>query len=250
MDAKLVARRYEEFVLSNTPAAQVVLDIERLTASHGWRFVLFGGSARDIALEGRNATPRDLDVVVDGATQDELQEVFKLPNRTFFGGLKGPIGGIHVDMWPLEKTWAFTREPLDHKPTFSDLMGTTPFNIENIAIEPTMFPTIYEGGFFSCMAEKTLEISCQPNVDAMPELTLIRAARFCKRFGLTLGPALQDFVYAAMGSKTFNQRKVQRVQRDYYGTEMLSWLELSSILAALSGYPCEPVPTAPKVAAR
>lgn len=222
-----IIRQYDSFLLSRSPAAQAVLALEKLAGRCGWRFVLFGGSARDIYLHGENAVPRDLDIVVDNVTQEDLQAELQFPERTHFGGLKGKIGSLSVDIWPLDTTWAFKRMNLGRKPSFDDLVLTTPFNLEGIAIEPAITTVLYDGGFQKCIETKTLEISYAPNADAFVALTLVRAAMFAKKLDLRFGPQLTAYIHKNY-AKT--EKRLDSAQRGYYGKRMMPTEEIRAIL--------------------
>lgn len=173
------------FLRGGSPAAHALLVIK---ATLPWRFVLLGGAARDILLDGAAAIPRDLDIVVEGASVGELAAIFPL-GRNYFGGLQGEMTGVKVDIWPLASSWGL--RGLEH-PSFQDLVQRTTFNLEAIAFELGSELIVYEAGYFRCMEEKELELVFEPV--PVPPLNLIRAALFCRRFGLHPGPKLRAFI--------------------------------------------------------
>lgn len=183
------AYQYDQFLRSKSPAALVILGIEKAMLTHGWRFVLLGGAARDILQDGAAAVPRDLDIVVEGATVEALAAVFPL-GRNHFGGLQGILEGVAVDIWPLASSWGLQGR---ERPSFMDLVARTTFNLEAIAFEPGLDLVVYEAGYLRCMAEKELELVHEPV--PFPPLNLVRAALFCRRFELRPGPKLQHFIW-------------------------------------------------------
>ncbi len=56
--------------------------------------------------------PRDIDIVVSGANIDNLRDTFRpfIMRETRFGGLQLARQNWQFDLWPLEKTWAFTQD--------------------------------------------------------------------------------------------------------------------------------------------
>lgn len=215
----IAASRYDAFLLSRSDAACAVLDMERIAGHNGWKFAIFGGAARDILMKGEHAVPRDLDLVVDGATLADLQAELGFTDKTAFDGLKGVIHGVSVDIWPLDKTWAFSKMDLGRKPSFADLVWTTPFNLEAVVLEPAVMTLLHDGGFQKCMDEKVLELNYVVSADAFKALTLVRAALFSRRFALTFGPKLRDFI-----AKHYPRyaKALPFTQMSYYGKQMMS----------------------------
>src|SRR5438128_121469 len=101
--------------------------------------VFFGGTLRALLLarlqQGRFGRPRDLDIVVSGASLDELRERFQhsVRRETRFGGLQLECMNWQFDIWPLEHTWAFQTQP-ELIPQFAALPLTTFFNLEAVAV--------------------------------------------------------------------------------------------------------------------
>lgn len=219
-----VMEQYEAFVRSNSKAAQCALEFERICATKGWRYVLYGGSARDIILKGEEADPRDLDIVVVGAKRTDLSRAFKLPGKTGFGGCSGKVCGMPVDLWPLQSTWWFSKQPLGRDPTFMDLVKSSAFNLEAIAIEPSK--EFFEAGFFECMDKRVLEMLC-PEVP-YAALFLVRAARFAEKFHLGFGPKLEEYITRI--GPTLTLERLMAVQKSYYGGAVVSEERMNELI--------------------
>ncbi len=191
MDPQEHARKqYDAFLRSKRAPALAILDLEKRLGKKQWPFVVFGGAARDIWLAGSSAEPRDLDIVVD--TTKDIRAAFpELGILNQFGGIRGTLHGIPVDVWPLHQHWQFVQQEAKQR-TFQDLVRSTTFNLEGLAMEPTLDVKFYEGGFLECMASRKLELvsSSIP----FPKLNVARALSFCVRFQLEPGPRLQEFL--------------------------------------------------------
>lgn len=73
----------------------------------GWGPILFGGVVRDLIVLGGKYYPRDVDVVLQNATTEELINEFQTREYKLnrFGGLHLNVNRWAFDVWPLEKTW-------------------------------------------------------------------------------------------------------------------------------------------------
>src|SRR3954463_16779915 len=73
----------------NAELATAIKDVLRRPAKKGWRTYLVGGVLRDLLLSPGRTWPRDIDFLVEGATQEELDAEFEdlTERHTRFGGL-------------------------------------------------------------------------------------------------------------------------------------------------------------------
>lgn len=140
--------------------------------------VIFGGVLRDLMVHGPRALPRDVDVVVDGASTDTLSQLFGdfAQRRNRFGGLSVNARGWAIDVWPLSETWAF-RTSLVGGRDFEALTRTTFLNVEAVTVDLTIKPgrlrDVYSSGFFEAVRMRTLDINLEEN--PFPELATVRA---------------------------------------------------------------------------
>lgn len=162
------------------------------------RAFLFGGFLRELMLSrSRIALPRDIDIVVDGVDVDELEEIFGMPpsRTTRFGGLSFKVDCLSVDVWRLCDTWAF-KERLVGPICFERLPATTFLNIEAVVAELTFEsgsrPDIYEAGFFSAIAERTLDVNLREN--PFPDACVARALGLGAKLGYSLGGELTRYI--------------------------------------------------------
>lgn len=98
---------------------------------------VFGGLMRDTALDPPALFASDVDLVI--AVHDEAQLDHYCESRSAvrnrFGGyrLALPRGG-RIDVWPLQRTWAF-REGVRRGSSLADLVGTTYFSWDSIVYD-------------------------------------------------------------------------------------------------------------------
>ena len=121
-------RRFVSVRRSRIPAEQDPLAVlER----EGFDAHFFGGTVRDVALNGSWVRPRDIDVVVSGVDEDKLQKALArwIVQSTRFGGFRLQTGYEVLDVWPTHRTWAFREFPLIGSEA-GELPRTTPFTIE------------------------------------------------------------------------------------------------------------------------
>lgn len=190
----------------------------------GARAVFFGGTPRTLLLSrltsGASGRPRDIDIVVQGVSVEELRKQFLeiISRETRFGGLQLRRRGWQFDVWPLEQTWAFLQDATA-SPDFSKLPETTFFNLEAIAAEvwpePGRERAIYSGDdqFFSGIADRVLEINRRDN--PFPQLCVVRALLMGSSLDFSIGPQLAHYV-AERGAK-LAPSEMEDIQHHHYG---------------------------------
>jgi hypothetical protein len=96
--------------------------------------VLFGGVLRDLALNSPSAFRSDVDVVVVAPDEHAFDSFFRDKNARMnrFGGYRVALSGGSIDVWPLQRTWAFKTGALQGALP-SDLIKTTYFSWDSIA---------------------------------------------------------------------------------------------------------------------
>lgn len=153
-------------------AVAVLKDWER----RGMAPILFGGVLRDLVVLGRRHYPRDVDVVlqrgtIEGIVGDLSQKEYRV-NR--FGGIHLSVNRWSFDVWPLERTWAFTRDST-LAPTADNLPRTTFLDVEAIAVTfngPDRIGQIISNGFFEAIESRRISINYRDN--PFPALSAVR----------------------------------------------------------------------------
>ena len=232
LEARL-RKRLSAFLNRSRPWRPVLDVIEKAADRRGWRPLLFGGTLRDLLIEGC-PPPRDLDFVVPGASLDELREELggHVERRTRFGGLRLRIRALPVDIWPLEQTWAFARG-LVADPTPEALPRTTFLSAEAAAIE--LWPgrgrkrTLYTNGLFESFASSCLEINLEQN--PYPELCVVRSLLTLRKLGFSAGPNLAR--YLVEHGAHLSPRQLVDAQLAHYGNVLLAPATLLADLACI-----------------
>ena len=182
-------------MLSESPQADALRAICSTIYSRGLKAALFGGVLRDLVVFGDRKGPRDFDIVVD-MNEEDLFNLFrtKVRRRTRFGGLHILHEGWPLDIWPLERTWAFRHMAI--APTFKNLPRTTFLNVEAIAVDISnpacSEKALYEQGFFNAIALRTVEINLQEN--PYPALCVVRSLITACKLNFLVGENLLKYI--------------------------------------------------------
>ena len=154
-------------------------------------------------VHGAGTEPRDVDVVVDGASIEDLTKLFQdvVVRRTRFGGLHLNVRGWMVDVWPLSDTWALRELGVGSR-DFQALTRTTFLNVEAVVIDLTnhrrMGRQIYSSGFFEAIRGRALDINLEEN--PFPELCAIRALVTASKLRYGLSKRLASYVAHHVGT--------------------------------------------------
>ncbi len=187
------------------------------------RAVFFGGTLRSLLLSrvqnAKFGRPRDVDIVVAGASLEDLRDRFEhsIRRETRFGGLQLERMSWRFDVWPLDRTWAF-RDMSDVVPRFAALPSTAFFNLEAVAVDvwapPGKKRSIYSGRdqFFEGILDRVLEINREDN--PFPALCVVRALVFASSTGFAIGPTLARYLARHV---SISNEELAEVQQRHYG---------------------------------
>jgi hypothetical protein len=198
---------------------------------------VFGGFARSVYLHGAEAAPKDVDLVFDRVNFDRFIESFSasIIKKNRFGGANLQIGGVDVDAWCIEDTWAF-KQGYFTSASFSSLPCTTYLSADGIAVE--LWPKgghprkVYSKGFFETFEYNILGLNFDPN--PFPELTALRTLVASKRNCLGLSPALARSTATIL--KEVAVDCIYRTQLKHYKAEILSFDEMLSFCHRLMAH--------------
>jgi hypothetical protein len=171
----ILRRKLSQFLVTSGEVGDAVSVLKKWEQK-GWGPILFGGVIRDLMIFGTRQYPRDVDVVLTQATNEEVirdvgPEDFHL-NR--FGGLHMNIHRWIFDVWPLRTTWRFTVDKT-LLPTPENLPRTTFFDVEAIAVTldgPEKIGDIFTAGFFEAIEKRCIDINYRNN--PYPTLCAVR----------------------------------------------------------------------------
>jgi hypothetical protein len=195
-----------------------ILDVIERLNNEKIEGVFFGGFLRDLLLKPGHFIPRDVDIVVDGCSPEDLQALFSdFPHRrTRFGGLRFDHG-ITFDIWPLIDTWAFKQ--LGRSPSFAELPRTTFLNIEavvaGVATPHSNRRSLFSAGFFEAVTEELLDINLEMN--PYPALCVIRSLTMAAQLKFSLSRQLATYIVDH--SRSSPPKALLEAQRSHYGVD-------------------------------
>ena len=207
----------------------VVQDVLRKWTSAGWEPIVFGGVLRDLVLDGDEAKPKDIDVVIRNRMMPDLRAELApyIVRETRFGGLQTMIRGIRFDIWPLYRTWAFKNSSL--KASIANLVKTTFLNIEAIAAIPSVDGgtlTVTENGFVSAVNQRRLDINFWDN--PYPSLAATRSLIMARRLRFTMSPDLVKYIVEVIRSRGIET--LVTAQSEHYGRVQMQSSEIEKYL--------------------
>jgi hypothetical protein len=191
--------RLSRFVADNSKCCSYRHEALRKIREFKGKAFLCGGAVRDILLSDslNSIFPRDLDIILGYAEIEKVADSFSDCTKRWncYGGVSIQVKDWSIDMWPLDKTWAFTHNYVEGK-GFSDFPKTTFLNIEAVAIQ--LFGRkgkkreIYSKGFFEAILDRTIEINLEENPN--PRTCIVRSLNVAKKFKFAIGPNLARYI--------------------------------------------------------
>jgi len=184
---------------------------------NGLNAFLFGGTVRDIALNGPTHRPRDLDIVFDQKGFDAFCLLFEagIKRRNRFGGIKCSYRGIEIDAWPLHRTWAIAKG-LAPAAGFEILPGTAFFNLDAIVAEIAPVAgtqrRIFERDFYTGVRSRTID--CILDKTDFPDLNIVRGFVLAKGTGFSFSNQFCRFVTAHLKKRT--PEEIESLQFEHY----------------------------------
>jgi hypothetical protein len=194
---RTLKRRIRRF-LANTKSGPDVSDVITRLSDIG-RVALFGGALRDLALHGRTASPRDIDIVVQCEADRDLAQCLAgfQPRRNRFGGFRFRTERWSFDVWRVEDTWAI-REGLVKTNRLDDLIHTTFFDWDALLYEPKSGSIIALPHYFERLASPVVDINLPDNPN--PLGTLVRALRILVLDRACMGKRLVSYTHEQLAS--------------------------------------------------
>jgi hypothetical protein len=200
-----------------------VYGVLRTIYQYGKPAFLCGGAVRDILLHGRKSAPRDLDIILEYLSENQVESLLKTykSRRTKFGGISIKVIDWSLDIWPLMETWAF-KEQLVRGICFADFPKTTFFDIDAIAIElftkRGRMRKIYSKGFFEAILNKTIDINFEEN--PYPAVCIVKSLANALRFRFRLGRRLAEYIIKH--SEQIDAEEMATIYQTRYQDMMLS----------------------------
>jgi len=153
---------------------------------------IFGGAVRDWIL---TKSPRDIDIVLDCPTKslEFLNSLKATKNK--FGGYLVKINNIEFDIWNLDSTWAFGKDP-KFKKNLKTLTQTCFFNMDAVLFYLDT-GHLKDDGFTAAIESKKLDIVYEPN--PFPFLCVSKALCALSKYEMTPSANLKRFIDEQMG---------------------------------------------------
>ena len=176
---------------------------------------VIGGLARDLAFFGANGRPiSDIDFVISG-NANALDRLAKFlgctPNR--FGGYGLVSGGMKVDFWSLDRTWAKVERHV-HVQKPEHLLKCTFFDWDAIIYDVGKKKVLADQKYLDRLHRRVIEINLLPNPS--PHGNFVRALRRLVMFDLRPGKRLRWFVNDGLRKHTWES--VQDAERGAFHT--------------------------------
>lgn len=224
----------ESLPLAMAPVTAALRDVLRRLTVAGFRPYLWGGLVRDLLTTRMIRLPRDIDIVVDGARNDQIWELFRdLPGR------RNQFGGIHIengiafDMFAVADAWAFRRGLF---PADIEHIPCTPFlNVEAIVVDAEAKPghkrQIISQGFFEGLSSEVVDINCESN--PYPALCVVRSLVIADTLNFFVGEQLARYLIET-GAR-LSPDELEQTQVTHYGTIRYRRRDVKRILSSIYG---------------
>jgi len=188
-----------------------------------YKCYIFGGIIVDFIQRRQNY--RDVDIVVNDFDEKltNFIESFK-GKKNSFGGYKIEIDRLIIDIWPLEKTWAFKRNNTMDFFLPMLLPSTSFFNATSIIFSLNEEKLFWTEGFIKYLAEKKIDIVFEEN--PFPELCIIKTIDYIKdncEISLSLRKYIKSFFNIKSGL-------LESTQTKHFGYIKYSLNEIKDIL--------------------
>ncbi|MBX9402700.1 hypothetical protein K4L06_15430 [Lysobacter sp. BMK333-48F3] len=151
---------------------------------------LFGGAPRDVAFGARKSI-NDLDIFVSGPVRMEsINDRVSLLKKTNFGGYRFVVGQFDVDVWELDKSYAFRFDASSYI-NARNLLDSVCFSTDGVAVSLKTGRSIVTPEFTSSLADRRLDFVVPP---AKLEAVIgARIARLALKLELELTPAVASY---------------------------------------------------------
>lgn len=169
----------------------------------GARVGLFGGAVRDFAIDGKIADPKDIDVVVEGASPAAIIGAGRMNSS---GVIRSDVFGFPVDMWSIKDVWAFKSKTVDlgRDPRLEDLPSTSFFDVDSVVLIPGVPEIKFRQVFVTALMSRKVGVMLSEN--PWPAVQAVRMASLARRFGMKPSPELELWIASHHVSKSIMKR--------------------------------------------
>jgi hypothetical protein len=172
---------------------------------------LFSGVIRNYFL--KNYSIRDLDLVIK--SESNLQELFSKyeHRRNSFGGYKFSIGDLEIDLWSIDKTWAFKNHQMILGFELDKYMPLTAFfNFSSIIYSTNEKKFIYSKYFLTFLRDREIDVVYEPNANY--QLCVVNSFYYADRYKLKISDNLKKLIIRLYHREP---KDYQEIQKKHFG---------------------------------
>lgn len=215
---KSIKQAVEEYLYDYPPALELFQKFMEVGSVY-----LIGGVLREYKDKNRIEELRDVDIIINIQHHKQWRELLEKyqPERNHFGGYKFLCSGFIVDVWEVEKTWAFRENKIDfNEEKILEILPKTVFlNIDSIIYDlchDGWYDSIYREANETGVIDVVLEEN--PHID----LNILRAMILRRKYSMRYSNKLKEIV-----QKEFNMDEclidmLYEIQASRYHKEILS----------------------------
>ena len=157
---------------------------------------------------------RDFDLVVNG-DEAVIENFLKKHTSTknSFGGYKITIDSFKIDIWHIDKTWAYSNYRVDQQ-LFKDynLPNTAFFNFSSVVFDYNHSNFIVSPNFKNFLDTKEIDLVLEDN--PLPQLCIINTIYYKQKFRLNISQNLKN--YCLKHFNEFEEQDYQNIQIKHF----------------------------------
>ncbi len=184
-----IRKSFESFLSNYEESSILVNDLEE----NGLEVILFGGIIRSYYDNEFREKPRDVDIVIHSRKYFDFENYLYNNRYSYkvnkFGGYKLELDSLNIDIWPIERTWAFKENIINFK-NIKDLNETVFLSTDAIFYNFTS-NELFDNGFLDSIQRKEIDIVLENN--PFPELNLVKALHLKNQLDLKFSVNLERY---------------------------------------------------------
>lgn len=179
---------------------------------------IFSGIIRNFFLKINEI--RDIDIILENEVELDKYLEESVIKKNSFGGYKILINDTKIDLWFLEKTWAFQNQKTLHFDLDKMIPSTAFFNFSAIIFSLNESSFYFKSSFCSFLRDKEINLVYKPNFNY--SLCIINSFYYSDKYKLRIADKLKKhLVYISKYSHDYDE-----VQLKHFGKEIYSKKEI------------------------
>jgi len=190
IDEKLNSDRFLEYLKGKigVKSFQFLVDLSSFS-----EVLIFSGVLRNYFIN-YNGPVRDFDLVIDGdeaSVEKFLSNIGYIKNS--FGGYKISLDSLIIDIWHIEKTWAYTNNKVELQ-LFKEynLTKTAFFNFSSVVFDFNQLKFEYSSSFENFLVTKEIDLVLIDN--PLPQLCIVNTIYYMRKFHLNISKKLKQYI--------------------------------------------------------